>query len=195
MKRTFAFAFAVAAAVIVSSAPAYAAENYTPNDPRDPSLAGSTVVSLCQRTVPSISYDVILTDPDNVATNHTASLVVTDGTNTTTVPLGELTNNQRSGTVLWPGITVANDGSWTLDSNLNWTRGDITARIVVNPQIAVPLAYPIATPSCIPGSGQGSDAALAVTGLDAQVLPIALVGGGLLLAGGVFLGARRLRRR
>lgn len=212
MKRTFAFAFAVAAAVILSSAPAYAAENYTPVDPREPSLAGSSVQSQCQRDVPWIGYDVVLTDPDNVATNHTATLVLTDGTNTAELPLGELTDNKLSGRILWPGASVDGsgtptgwpgwaftDGAWTeTDGNFAWTRGNITARIVVNPQIAVPLSYPLATPECAAApnvSGQGSGAALAVTGIDAQVLPIALVGGGLLLAGGVFLGTRRLRRR
>lgn len=206
------------AAIIAVSAPvaASAAEEdpYTPDDPTAPTLAGSVAVGECIADVPYIFYDVSLTDPDDQSTSHDASLVLSGGGNTVTIPLGTLVDNQLSGSVLWPGASVDGagnptgwpgwafvDGEWVeTDGNFAWTRGSISAVIQVNPEVSVPLSYPPATPNCAaepptalsPESPtDASDQALAATG---GSLPYVAGGVGVALLG---LGAAAVfyRRR
>lgn len=211
MKRIFGVALAVAAVIMLSGTSAYADSNYTPDKPVDPTLAGSTAVAECDGDVPWIRFTVALTDPNDLSTSHTARLILTDGTSTTEIPLGDLEGNELQGRVLWPGASIdetgtptgwpgweLRDGTWVETSgNFAWTRGAITARIEVNPQVDVPLAYPPATPVCAVGpesAATGAGTALPATGLDVPVLPLAAVGGGLLLVGASVLIARRARR-
>jgi LPXTG-motif cell wall-anchored protein len=189
---------------------------YTPDEPQDPILAGSSAVGECVGDVPWIDFSVVLTDPDGQSTGETAQLILTDANNaanTVTMELGRLVNNELSGRVLWPGASIDAegnptgwpgwafvDGEWVeTDGNFSWTRGVISAVIQVNPEVAVPLSYPEATPECATGpqipSPAGStyqDAGiLPVTGMSAAVLPIAAVGALLAVVGGGFVLARR----
>jgi LPXTG-motif cell wall-anchored protein len=190
-------------------------DGYTPNQHQAPTLAGSTAVGECQGDVPWIKYAVELTDPDNQSTGHTARLVLTNGTDTTTIVLGDLVDGKLSGRILWPGASVDQNGSptgwpgWAFengqwvetDGNFRWTRGAITAKIEVNPEVAVPLSYPPSTPQCAtdpknPGTpGDPATAGLPATGLSASMLPFAITGGGLALLGLVVLLVWRRRRR
>ncbi len=213
---------AAAAALLVVSAPfaAYAvdevtepttpaAAEYPPDRPTQPSLAGSSVSPSCVSDVPWISFEVSLTDPEGLSEGSFARLVLTDGTNTETVDLGDLgDDNYLKGSVLWPGAKVENgvatgwpgwtqnaSGEWveTLE-NYAWTRGPITAKIEVNPSIDVELSYPPATIACanppgeLPLTGAG---ALPATGVSAYVVPLGVAGGIAAIAGAVLLFARR----
>jgi len=186
--------------------------NYTPRTPTQASLAGSTAISECVGDVPWISFRVALTDPDHVATDHRVKLVLTDGTHTYTRDLGTLTDDRLSGRILWPGAKTDKNGAgiawpgWEVvngeqtqtGGNFGWTRGDITATLVVNPELAVPLSYPAVTSGCATPSAVSSAAIvpgiLPVTGLNVPVVPIAVGGGIVLLLGAGLLLARRLRR-
>jgi len=210
--------FSVLAVVILVAlgAPASAqadSEDYTPSEHQTPTLAGSTAVGVCDKDAPWISFDVRLTDPDEQVTSDSARLILTDGTNTSTIPLGTLVDGRLAGRVLWPGAAVNaageatgwpgwafQNGQWVeIDGNFAWTRGRITATIEVNPSVVVPLSYPPATPQCDanpPGSPAAASAALPATGLTAAVGPIAVVGASVVLAGLVlFLLRRRSARR
>jgi LPXTG-motif cell wall-anchored protein len=231
MRKSALFAFAVAAMLCLAPSAAHAAapasidstetdvtDGYTPNEPDEPTLAGSTAVGECERDVPWISYAVELTDPDQQATGNTARLVITDGTNTATLVLGDLVDGKLSGRILWPGASVDGagnatgwpgwafvDGTWVeTDGNYRWTRGNISAKITVNPEVAVPLSYPPATPVCAaapetpmlsPDSPEPTVAGfLPATGLGASLLPIAVVGGLLAAIGLIVVAARRRHR-
>lgn len=185
-----------------------------------PSLKGSVATGICEADSPWIFFDVELTDPDKQSTGNTATLVMTDGTNTETIELGELENGSLQGKVLWPGASVDADGKangwpgWALvgnkwievDDNFAWTRGDITATLEVNPELDVAIAYPPATPNCAigpkvtpPGGGEGGTPAasngtgLASTGFAGT--SIAIVAGIIVIAGLAFLVVARIRRK
>ena len=133
-----------------------------------PTLFGSTAAGVCLNNAPWIQYDVTLNDPDNQADNHSASLILTAGANTLTLPLAALTDNgdgtwSASGKVLWPGAAVdglgnATDwpgwklvgGHWVSDpsANFGWVRTITQATLSVNPELVVDLAYPPVTPTC-----------------------------------------------
>lgn len=133
--------------------------------PQEPVLTGSTATGECLADAPWIFYDVAMTDPDGISTGNSARIVLTDGTETATIELGELSaDGILNGKVLWPGASVAEDGvtptgwpgwaqaadgTWVeTASNYAWTRGDITATLEVNPEVSIDLAYPPATPDC-----------------------------------------------
>ncbi|WP_407319161.1 LPXTG cell wall anchor domain-containing protein [Isoptericola halotolerans] len=139
-----------------------------PSEAPEGSLDGSIAVGECLEDAPWIRYDVQVTPADAPLEDRSVELVLTDGTNTETIELGELDEDGAlSGRVLWPGASVADDGvtptgwpGWTqlddgtwveIDGNAAWTRGDIDATLVVNPELAVDLAYPVATPECATG--------------------------------------------
>lgn len=212
MKRPFFLALAVAAVVALGAPTAANAEadDYTPTNPATPTLAGSTAVGVCDHDAPWITFDVTLIDPDGQVTSNEAKLVLTDGTNTTTIALGTLVNGSLSGRVLWPGASVNGAGEatgwpgWAFENgqwvevpgNFRWTRGAITATIEVNPSLVVPLSYPPATPQCAAGPQNPSTASLPATGMTAAVGPIAIAGGVVLVLGlGFLLFRRRSARR
>ncbi|WP_234980876.1 hypothetical protein [Agromyces cerinus] len=186
----------------------------------EPTLTGSFATGTCVADSPWITFDVEMTDPDEQATGNTASLVLTDGTNTETIVLGDLEDGSLKGEVLWPGASVDADGKangwpgWALvgdkwievDDNFAWTRGDITAKLVVNPELDVVISYPPATPECAtgpkvtpPAGGEGSTpsepngAGLASTGFAGT--SIAIVAGIVVIAGLAFLVVARIRRK
>jgi LPXTG-motif cell wall-anchored protein len=190
--------------------------NYTPTTTTTATLAGSTAIAACEADAAYIDYSVTLTDPDSQSTSHAAVLYMTDGVNSTSVPLGQLQNNQLSGRVLWPGASVGSDGrgngwpGWAFENgqwvetsgNFAWTRGAITAEIRVNPELAVPLSYPQATPQCLTdpagrtavAAATGSATtltALPATGASALIMPISIAGIVVVLVGLVMLIVRR----
>jgi hypothetical protein len=129
-------------------------------------LAGSTATGKCEADSPWIYYDITLTDPFGVASDHDADLIMSDGVNTVTIPLGTVdpTTLTLSGKVLWPGASVDPvtgeatgwpgweqvGGVWQeTTGNFAWTRLITSAVLSVNPSIPVTLAYPPATPSCV----------------------------------------------
>src|SRR6478735_6449024 len=57
-------------------------QTYVPGLHTVPSLDGSAVSSACIGDVPYINYSVVLNDPDNQATGHTATLIMSGGGNT-----------------------------------------------------------------------------------------------------------------
>lgn len=214
MKKTIA-ALALAATISLAAPVAAFAEEpggYPPPPPVAATLAGSTATGECDGDVPWISYSVVLIDPDNQATDRTAELVLSKGSRSVTIPLGELEGNTLSGRVLWPGAGVDDqgnaiawpgwefkDGKWVETSgNYAWTRGAITAKLVVNPELQVPLSYPAATPECASGPLLSADAptgsaaaVLPATGLGASLAPFAIIGGLAAIAGVVLLVLRR----
>lgn len=225
MKKTIAVLALTAALTFAAPLAALAEESdgYPPPPPISPSLAGSTATGECDGDVPWISYNVVLVDPDgSVGANPAADLVLSNGSQSVTLPLGPLVGNELSGRVLWPGASVDGQGNptgwpgWAFengqwvetDGNYAWTRGPITATIVVNPELPVALSYPAATPECANGpllsgdspTSSGGTAAnsglLPATGLGASLAPYALVGTALAAIGGaVFLIARRRAAR
>jgi LPXTG-motif cell wall-anchored protein len=192
-------------------APVQTDDTYTPDEPIEPTLAGSTAVGECIKDVPYIFYSVALTDPDDQATSNFARLVLTDGVNTHTIDLGELVDGKLNGQTLWPGAAVTDgvasgwpgwafeNGEWVeTDGNFRWTRGSISAKIEVNPEVSVPLSYPPATPNCAVNpvlSELPSTDELPATGLSATVFAIAIAGGAVLLVGLTFLIVQRRRSR
>ncbi|MRG60443.1 cell wall protein [Agromyces sp. CFH 90414] len=224
MLRTLCTALAVAAIVLAPTA-ASAVEEYDyppPSPPADPTLAGSLVTPECDGDVPYINYSIRLTDPDAQSTGDTATLILSSGSNSTTLVLGTLVGGQLTGRVLWPGASVDGsgapsgwpgwafvNGSWVeTDGNFAWTRNVTSAVISVNPTLPVALSYPPSSPDCAtsppgeeppaPGGSEpagSSAAALSATGV--SELTIAFGWGALFLAiaGGALLAVRHAVRR
>ncbi|MGX1688908.1 LPXTG cell wall anchor domain-containing protein [Microbacterium sp. NPDC055442] len=194
-----------------SPAPVADADGYTPDEPTAPTLAGSTAVGECEADVPWINFSIALTDPDDLATDKTATMVLAGGGNTVEIPLGELVDDRLAGRVLWPGASVGSDGTATgwpgweqlpggewreTDANFGWTRGPITAYIEVNPQLAVPLSYPDASPNCVLGPRPAVfSAGLPATGVGAAVIPLGIGGALVAIAGLGLLAIHRRRAR
>jgi len=189
---------------------------YTPELPVEPSLTGTFAVGECLRDAPWINYSVVLVDPDSEVSETAATMVLTNGVQSTDpIPLGDLVDGRLSGRVLWPGAVVGPDGqgvgwpgyelvdgAWVrTDANFAWTRDGVTAVIEVNPTVSVPISYPQATPECLTAStasssGPGVDAAgaLAATGGETDaLLPLGLGAGALAAAGAGLLLLRRHR--
>ncbi|GAA5031946.1 cell wall protein [Microbacterium fluvii] len=208
MRRTIAVLALTAFLAFGGAAAANADDHYTPDEPKQPTLGGSTAVGECIKDAPWIFYDVELVDPDDLATGHTASLIISDATHSVTLPLGTLVDNQLSGRVLWPGASVDasgnptgwpgwayENGAWVETSdNYAWTRGDVTAVLSVNPTKEVPLAYPPATPECaaMPAVLSASEE-LPATGSDFPFVNVAAFAGVIALVG-VGLALARPRR-
>ena len=203
------------AALTAAPTAAFAVDYVPKTPPTVPTLAGSAVNGVCNGDVPYINYSLSLTDPDNQSTSHSAFLVLSDGSNSVSIPLGQIVNGQLSGSVLWPGASVAADGSpagwpgwmklgdnWVqTDGNFGWTRGITSAQITVNPTLSVPLSYPPASPSCVTSPPSSSPAALAstpvdnnplaATGVSSMLLPIGLGALALVALGAVIMVVRR----
>ncbi len=216
MRKIVLSAALAAGLVFAGSAAAMAVENgpdpsrstttYTPVDPTEPTLAG-TASSSCIADVPWINYDITLVDPDNKATSHAASLVMTNGTESVVIPLGTLVDNKLKGSTLWPGAKVENgvaagwpgwafvNGEWVETSgNYAWTKGSITSYITVNPELPVILAYPPATPACQPADVE-LGLTLPATGMNGLVLPIGIAAGAATILGAAVLLIQRRRSR
>lgn len=215
--RRFLTSFVCAIALVFGGATVASAatgsDSYAPSPPTAPSLSGSTVSPACSADVPWITYSIVRTDPDDVATDHTVRLVLSDSTHSESFVLGDLVDGRLSGSLLWPGASVGEDGrgdgwpGWTLSGNewvqtdegYAWTRGEITATIEVNQNLSVPLSYPPSTPDCLtaPLSAGVTTAGLSLpsTGGDASAyVPFLWAGGALVIGGGTLLLVRRTRR-
>lgn len=187
------------------------ATTYGPDNPGGPTLAGSMAGGSCDADAPWISFDVVLTGGTPEEATAPVSLILSDGANTTTVPLGSLDDYRLSGRVLWPGASVDEqgrgsgwpgweyrDGAWAkTDAGFAWTRGEISATLRVNPDLAVPVSYPASTPACetAPHGTGATAASLPATGGDA-LGPVAVATAAVVaLAAGTALVARRRRDR
>lgn len=192
---------------------------YTPDDPTEPSLAGSIVGALCEADVPWIDFSLVLSDPEGLSTGTLAMLTISDGAgNLEQIPLGDLDDGVLEGRTLWPGASIDDEGSptgwpgWAFengewvsvgDANFGWTRSGVTATITVNPEITAPLSYPPPTPECISGprvtdllsastlSGEGE---IASTGLATPVGMLAIGAGLLVVLGAGLLVMKSMRR-
>ncbi len=218
MKKSV-FAHALVAGVLLLSLPTAAQaatedDGYTPGVDDSMTLAGSEVAGVCDNDVPWIEYSVFLTDSNNESAGQTARLVLSNGSQSKTITLGTLGDDGTlEGRILWPGASIAADGSptgwpgWAFvdgawvetDDNYAWTRGDISATIEVNPELDVALSYPPSNPYCStrpPVTGEaadvGGDSALPDTGGTFDALPFVFGGAAVLLAGaGLLVYSRR----
>ncbi|WP_240658566.1 cell wall protein [Microbacterium sp. CPCC 204701] len=197
-----------AALTLGASGAANALDGYTPPPPSSATLAGTSVISDCERDAPWINYHIVLTDPDGQVTNHEAVLVLSAEGQSVEVPLGTIVGGELSGRVLWPGASVDGSGNptgwpgWAFENgrwvetsgNYAWTRGEISALIRVNPDLEVPLAYPPATAPCADPTSVsvGTAAILPTTG---SALPVVALCAGVLLVGvgGAAIAHRRRR--
>lgn len=183
MKKKSVFARALVAGALLAAMPmaAHAADgDYTPGVGGSATLVGSELSGTCNGTVPTIAYSVVLTDPDNQVTERDAHLVLSNGSQSTTLALGTLGDDGKlSGSVAWP--------------DAEWTHRDISATVVVNPEVSVALSYP---GDCVTGSpaGVGDEVTLAVTGGEFDALPFVLGGAAVLAAGAGLLVVSRRRR-
>lgn len=207
MRRTLAAAVLTLAALSASAGTAFAADDYTPDTNPKITLAGSTASSDCLGDVPVIRYSVALTDPDNVATSHTVYLRLTDGSNVENIKLGELVDNKLSGSILWPGASTDGngnatgwpgwaqvDGAWVeTGGNFGWTRGPISAKLVVNPEAAVMLSYPEASADCASPTAVSSDSPTALASTGGAISLVAAGVGISALAVGLGITLRRRR--
>ncbi len=175
MRRTLTAAALALAIVGAGSGAAFAADDYTPGSPSEPSLAGSLASGTCSHGEPRIAYDVRLTDPSGVAKSHTAYLQLSGGGQVLDIELGELVDNTLSGSIAWPSES--------------WTHGDITATLHVNPQTAVPLSYPLVANPC------GDPAAASSNTLATTGGTISLVAAGIGVAAVAVGAGLTLRRR
>lgn len=211
MRRTLAAAALTIAVVGLSAGTAFAADDdYTPNTPDTLTLAGSTASSDCKSDVPWINFSVTLTDPKNIAKGHTAYLELSDGTNSTDIKLGDLKGNKISGSVLWPGASVDSKGNATgwpgwaevngkwveTTGNFAWTRGNITAKLHVNPEVVVPLSYPKASAACANPTAVSAEApsSLALTGGTISLAAAGVGVAALAVGAGLTLRRRRAQR-
>lgn len=189
-------------------------EGYTPGAPTGPSLAGSTAVGECVQGVPWIEYRIVRHDPEGVAVATGAELELTNGTESVTLDLGDFVDDRVDGRVLWPGTTLDAsgaltawtgftqnaDGAWVAtDGNYAWTKETVRAIVRADAELELALAYPVASPECFDlpltdGADGGAPAQLPLTGLEASMLPIAVLGGIAVLSGAGFLVMRRRSR-
>ena len=221
--RKLLAALPIAAVLLVAPTAAFAADGDYPPPPPPPaiapvlSLAGSSAGGICDGGAPFITYNVKLNDPANISTGHTAYLVLSDGTNSLRLLLGDLdpATNTVSGSLLWPGASVDASGNPTgwpgweqingqyvyTGANYGWTRSAVSATIEVNPEIAVPVSYPPATAACSGPQGKSvvttsSRSGLSSTGVSPLLMPIGLGAVALVLVGlVVFLLLRRRTAR
>lgn len=219
-KRSMGAAVAVAALLMLAAPPAASADavgapvrniaaegvDYVPDEPDEPSLAGSWAEAVCLRAAPWINFDVTLTDPDAQTTSTSVALVISDGTHRVSLQLGSLTSGHLSGSALWPGASVDGQGvgdgwpGWVYEQgewletagNFAWTRGDIRAWLRVNPELEVPLSYPDESAEC---AGPAGEVSLAATGgTTAFIAPVAGIAAAAVVAGTVVLAVRRRHR-
>ncbi|KAF2329482.1 T9SS type B sorting domain-containing protein, partial [Flavobacterium daemonense] len=115
-----------------------------------------TANSYCSNDVPYVSYDV---KADNFTPNNLLTVKWIDSDNNV---VATQTNLPLSGSILWPGAVVDNNGigidwpGWLL-INGQWiegadgfekTRTGVTVQFSLNPTVSISLSYPPATPQC-----------------------------------------------
>ncbi|MFL0564786.1 LPXTG cell wall anchor domain-containing protein [Microbacterium sp. 179-I 1D1 NHS] len=230
---------AIAVAVIAGagSTSAYAADgSYVPSSPPEDGLAGSVVQALCVDEAPTIGYSIVRvaatasagglsTGPVTMSTalaalstarsavatsSPTAELVIRGDGQEIAVSLRVDASGEGSGSILWPGVEVAGDGTvealpgWVRSGDgweprndaAAWTTGDVTAQLRVGDEsIDVPLAYPGYSDDCATPVGVASggvSGGLPQTG--GQWPVAAAVGGTAAVVAGAVLVSRRRRR-
>lgn len=175
----------------------------------------TVLTPICDNDVPKLRYVVTPTGTDRTTVTITwvnpsgADVVYSD------LPL--------SGTVLWPGAVQdaggkgvdwpgwrLEGGEWVEGDEFDWVRPSVEVGFQVNPSASAVVAYPPSSPVCLTSpprtdvlsAGAEPAAAPAAPAARAEVLsetgstagPIALIAGGLVLAGvGGVLAARRRR--
>ncbi|WP_413354946.1 LPXTG cell wall anchor domain-containing protein [Microbacterium sp. 1P06AB] len=233
-------AIAVAVIAGAGSTSAYAADgSYVPSSPPEDGLAGSVVQALCVDEAPTIGYSIVRvaatasagglsTGPVTMSTalaalstarsavataatsSPTAELVIRGDGQEIAVPLRVDASGEGSGSILWPGVEVAGDGTvealpgWVRSGDgweprndaAAWTTGDVTAQLRVGDEsIDVPLAYPGYSDDCATPVGVASggvSGGLPQTG--GQWPVAAAVGGTAAVVAGAVLVSRRRRR-
>lgn len=188
---------ALVCGVLTAGVPAGAAamadvDPYTPVTPRESTLAGSVVSSMCRTGDPVIVYSLVLTEGSGPgATARSAPfdgeavLTLTDGASTTELVLGTIREGRLAGEIAWPAATS--------DTVPPSTGGAVRADLRVGETVlAVPLERPSSEGCAAPLVGS---ATLAVTGAELPVIAGAI--GAVALTGGlvaVVVGRRRARR-
>lgn len=203
------------------STSAYAADgSYVPSSPPEDGLDGSVVQALCVNEAPTIGYSVVrvpatapagsLSTGPAAPSTPTAELVIRGEGQEIAVPLRVDASGEGSGSILWPGVEVASDGTvealpgWVRSGDeweprndaAAWTTGDVTAQVRVgDDSIDVPLAYPGYSDDCATPVGVASggvSGGLPQTG--GQWPVAAAVGGTAAVVAGAVLVSRRRRR-
>lgn len=162
---------------------------YTPVTPRESTLAGSEVSSMCRIGDPVIVYALEMTagtgpgaTTRSAPTDDEAVLTLTDGSATTELALGRLRDGRLVGELAWPAEISAMPAGAAV-------RADVRVGDTV---LEVPLDRPSSGGCAVPLVGS---ATLAVTGAELPFIAGAV--GALTLTGGlvaVAVGRRRTRR-
>lgn len=175
-------------------------DDYGPPEPCE--LHVKVLTPFCDNEVPKLRYQVEAVGTPNKTVkitwvNPTGPSVVLDD-----LPLegvvnwpGAVEENGRG--VDWPGWTQLPDGTWVEGDEFDWVRPSVDVLFQVNPETTVSVAYPPSRPDCNTNPPDSEvlsdDPELSATG--ANALPIALAGGGLVVAGGLALAAAMRHRR
>lgn len=118
-------------------------------------LVPGDIVSTCQGDVPYLGYAVTL--PEGFETDDESPVTITFVN-----PDGEdyvATDQELSGSLLWPGAKATEPKMWPgwdlvngtyvqTDGNFAWTREGVTVRFDVNPTFSTVVEYPAATALC-----------------------------------------------
>ncbi|ADG73680.1 LPXTG-motif cell wall anchor domain protein [Cellulomonas flavigena DSM 20109] len=176
----------------------------------------TVLTPICDNDVPKLHYVVTPTGTDRTTVTITwanpsgADVVYTDLPLSGTVPWpGAVTGADGKGAD-WPGWRLV-DGTWVEGDEFDWVRPSVEVGFEVNPSGSAVVAYPPSSPVCLTSPPRtdvlsaGPEPAVAPAAAPAEraeVLsetgstagPLALIAGGLVLAGvGGVLAARRRR--
>ena len=174
----------------------------------------TVLTPVCDNDVPKLRYAVTPTGTDRTTVTITwanpsgADVVYADLPLSGTVPWPGAVSDASGKGVDWPGWRLV-DGTWVEGDEYDWVRPSVEVGFEVNPSASAVVAYPPSSPVCLTSPPRtdvlsaGPEVAPAVApAARAEVLsetgstsgPIALIAGGLVLAGvGGVLAARRRR--
>lgn len=175
----------------------------------------TVLTPICDNDVPKLRYAVTPIGSDET----TVTIAFANPTGDDVV----YADQPLTGTVLWPGAVVDDSGKgvdwpgwryeggeWLEGDEFDWVRPSVEVSFLVNPTASAVVAYPPSSPVCLTEpersdvlvAGPVKPAAAKPAAAKAQVLsatgstagPIALVAGGLVLAGAAGVVAARRRR-
>ena len=175
----------------------------------------TVLTPVCDNDVPKLQYVVTPTGTDRTTVTITwvnpsgADVVHADLPLSGTVPWPGAVQDADGKGVDWPGWRLVGD-EWVEGDEFDWVRPSVEVAFEVNPGASAVVAYPPSSPVCLTSpprtdvlsAGPEPAAAPAAPAERAEVLsetgssagPIALIAGGLVLAGvGGVLAARRRR--